>query len=77
MGKREEFEEWARGRDLDLSYRNYPGQGHFYTCARTLLAYEAWQASRAAAVIELPFLYDGPLQKVTEAIEAAGLKVAP
>jgi hypothetical protein len=52
--KRDEFEAWARKMSMDLEYRNIPGVGQFYECPRTLLALEAWQASREALVIELP-----------------------
>lgn len=41
------FEAWARKMSMDLEYRNIPGVGKFYECPRTLLAFEAWQASRA------------------------------
>lgn len=51
---RGEFEIWAKSRSLDLAYRNYPGIGQFYECPRTLLALEAWQASREAVVVDLP-----------------------
>lgn len=44
---REEFEEWARKRSLDLEYRNVPNIGQFYQCSRTLLAQEAWEAACA------------------------------
>lgn len=49
-----QFEEWARKMSMDLEYRNIPGVGQFYECPRTLLALEAWQASRESLVIELP-----------------------
>jgi hypothetical protein len=55
---KEEFEAWARMRSLDLEYRNIPGVGQFYECPRTLLALEAWQASRESLVIELPKVSD-------------------
>lgn len=51
---REQFEAWARKMSMDLEYRNIPGVGQFYVCPRTLLAQEAWQASRQAVVVELP-----------------------
>lgn len=49
-----QFEAWARKMSMDLEYRNIPGFGRFYECSRTLLALEAWQASRESLVIELP-----------------------
>lgn len=41
------------------------------------LALQVWKDSRSAVVVELPFLYPGPRQHVVEAIEAAGVQVAP
>ena len=52
------FEAWARKMSMDLEYRNIPGVGKFYECPRTLLAFEAWQASRAAIEVELPKIVD-------------------
>lgn len=81
---REEFEAWARKMSMDLEYGNIPGVGQFYECPRTLLALEAWQASRAAVAIELPqggywAGYDNEhmmeSRDVRDAIEAAGLRV--
>ncbi len=43
--RREAFEAHARKKGLDLGYRNYPGVGQFYTCARTLLAWESWNGA--------------------------------
>ena len=80
---REEFEAWARKMSMDLEYRNIPGVGQFYECPRTLLALEAWQASRAAVVVELPNAWQTNVgamltpNGVRFAIEAAGLKVKP
>lgn len=90
---REEFEEWARSRSLDLAYRNYPGVGQFYECPRTLLALEAWQASRESLVVELPACEEGRCDSILEeaaqesyndalaecrrAIESLGLRVKP
>lgn len=87
---REEFEAWARKRSMDLEYRNIPGVGQFYECPRTLLAFEAWQASREALVIELPeervargygeqvadaLGFNDGVEYCREAIEAAGVRV--
>ena len=33
---------------MDLEYRNIPGVGQFYECPKTLLALEAWIASRGS-----------------------------
>ncbi|MEE4662795.1 hypothetical protein V2L09_02535 [Pseudomonas alliivorans] len=80
---RGEFEAWARKNSMDMEYRNIPGVGQFYQCPRTLLAFEVWQASREAQVIELPdqYKYADPGEAVhviidcRSAIEAAGVKV--
>lgn len=52
MDSRQQFEEWARKMSMDLEYRNIPGVGQFYECPRTLLAFEAWKASRSEIVID-------------------------
>lgn len=87
---REQFEAWARSKGLDLEYRNFPGIGQFYECPRTLLALEAWQASRESVVVELPdvaheidesieiaYGFNCALKTIRADIEAQGLKVAP
>jgi hypothetical protein len=83
-----QFEAWARKMSMDLEYRNIPGVGQFYECPRTLLAFEAWQASRAAIEVELPD-YTSPFYggdhfdecqyaaDCEKAIESLGLKVKP
>lgn len=85
------FEAWARKMSMDLEYRNIPGVGQFYECPRTLLALEAWQASREAIEVELPKIVDkewanthAERSAMREAIgwckkriEACGLKVRP
>lgn len=75
------FEAWARKMSMDLEHRNIPGVGKFYECPRTLLAFEAWQASRAAIDVELPFVSDSDLvefkNECRDAIESLGLKVKP
>lgn len=58
MDSRQQFEEWARKMSMDLEYRNIPGVGQFYECPRTLLALEAWQASRECIYVEVPSKYD-------------------
>ena len=80
--RREAFEEHARKKGLDLGYRNYPGIGQFYTCARTLLAWESWSAALDSVEIELPQPWteafmksESMLQDCKFAIEACGLKV--
>ncbi|PYD05923.1 hypothetical protein DND90_21520 [Pseudomonas syringae pv. maculicola] len=67
--KRDEFEAWARKKSMDLEYRNIPGVGQFYECPRTLLALEAWQASREAMVLELPNRFDEKYQEYFEDVE--------
>ena len=84
---REEFEAWARKRSMDLEYRNFPGVGKLYECPRTLLAIDAWQASREYLVIELPadahlsrdgldehYLAGDMRDQIVESIHAAGVK---
>lgn len=82
---REQFEAWARSKGHDLEYRNIPGVGQFYECHRTLLAFEVWQASREAVVVDLPGLqclrvnqydYQEAREQCRRAIEAEGLKVS-
>lgn len=87
---RKDFEAWARKMSMDLEYRNIPGVGQFYECPRTLLALEAWQASRAAIEVELPeervargygeqvadsLGFNDGVSYCREAIESLGLKV--
>lgn len=75
---RDEFKEWARSRGMSL-----PVNDDIHYNEWTQLAWEAWQASRASLVIELPehFEYDNPgeafpaIKDCRIAIEAAGLKV--
>lgn len=77
-----QFEAWARKMSMDLEYRNIPGVGQFYECPRTLLAFEAWQASRAAIEVELPRQHGVHYPRmftdeVRASIESLGLKVKP
>jgi len=86
-----QFEAWARKMSMDLEYRNIPGVGQFYECPRTLLAFESWQASRAAIEVDLPKIFDkewanthAERSAMREAIgwckkriESIGLKVKP
>lgn len=56
---REEFEEWVRrcnkANKIDHMYLNVSENGTWYLDNRTELAWQAWQASRQALVVELPF----------------------
>lgn len=65
----EQFEAWARSKGLDLEYRNIPGVGQFYECPRTLLALEAWQASREAVVVELPYVRSYPANEAASDVD--------
>lgn len=58
----------------NLAWRQENGD---YRDPMVRLAYWAWQASREAVLVELPFLYPFYKQEVTEALHALGLKVAP
>lgn len=85
MGMREEFETWFRKNhywapESDPLVKDEAGE---YYMLSTFGKWRAWQASRAALVIELPDCrcYDHPgeaypaIQDCREAIEAAGVKV--
>ena len=77
---REEFEAWylreyyPDDKEVGLEWLSTEQCGS-YRYAGPKFRWNIWQASRAAVVVELPFLYDGPLQRVTHGIEAVGLKV--
>lgn len=47
---REEFEAWAKTQDWNIDFMWHDG----YDAWETKFAFDAWQASRAALVIELP-----------------------
>lgn len=49
---REEFEEWALINHYTPHHKGVEGE---YLCGATAIAWEAWQASRAALKVELPF----------------------
>lgn len=83
---REEFEVFAAANASLKQYPfdKYPVDGDEYDAIPLQCAWSAWQASRAALVIELPpedtnIDYHGYIsrQDAVEAIEAAGLKVKP
>jgi len=82
---REEFEAWLRTLPevLNVGYNIETGR---YFLDEDQDRWEAWQASRAAIVVELPkphFEFDGDTapemmaREVVKSIEAAGLKVKP
>ena len=91
---REEFEAWALARFINsetmkpLQRSANEPDGYHYPVLNT--AWSAWQASREALVIELPYDSDGlnpdhsfvkgwrsGVEETKSAIEAAGLKVTP
>lgn len=86
---REEFEAWALARFINSETMNPllrdPEESDEYLYTMVNMAWVAWQASRAALVIELPedYCYDSSgeaylvIRDCREAIEAAGLKVKP
>lgn len=85
MSSREEFEAWFRANhywapEHDPLVRHADDE---YIMLRTHVRWMAWQASRAALVIELPHVRDFygcegyEVSDVQEAIEAAGVKVKP
>lgn len=74
---REEFKEWARSRGMSL-----PVNDNIHYNEWTQLAWEAWQASRSAVEIDLPFIPDPwdmdsnwANEGARRVIEAAGLRV--
>lgn len=77
---RDEFDAWARDNAMLLFVKVATGK---YSSEKTELAWQAWQASRAALVIELPPQWydareDGDIMDanaVIAAIEAAGVRV--
>lgn len=84
---REEFEAWARDNAMLLFMKVATGQ---YSSLKTELAWQAWQASRAALCVELPFISTpekaGPTwiaisakenyrEQCRGAIEAAGVRI--
>lgn len=77
----EEFEAWARKRSMDLEYRNFPGVGKFYECPWTLLALDAWRASRECLVIDLPKPYawdnDGGFEREHDAESECSMALIP
>ena len=51
----DEFKEWAYAASLDVwSASNGDGEPEYFMCYDTEICWQAWQASRAALVIELP-----------------------
>lgn len=81
---REEFEEWLISIYPNQEVTRYSDGD--YTSFSTGYCWAAWQASRAALVVELPGLmtfgiqaqgYYRAVQDCREAIEAAGVKVKP
>ena len=73
---REEFEEWCRDNNIQplsaLMHGQIPNQS-------VVLAWQAWQASRAALVVELPgaiwcsLAYHEAINDVKEALDDAGV----
>ncbi len=87
---REQFEAAAKNQGLSLArtqqalrFANGTSRAAGdYVALETLCAWWAWQASRAAAVVELPKIFpeesvSSVYSKCARAIEAQGLKVAP
>ncbi|TCT96095.1 hypothetical protein [Pseudomonas sp. LP_4_YM] len=67
-----------------MSYTAFHRAREVYVSSATELAWQMWQASREAAVVELPKFEDYPasmerdmLESLRAAIEAQGLRVAP
>lgn len=77
---REEFEEWALINHYTPHHKGVEGE---YLCGATAIAWEAWQASRAALKVELPDGDPGEvgprkfvIEEVKEALQQAGIEVA-
>lgn len=82
---REQFEAWANTHYV-LSELHWEFEDDEYVEPEMQYAWEAWQASRAVVLVELPqggywMGYDNEhlmeSRDVREAIEAAGIEVAP
>lgn len=67
---RKEFEEWAISENFDVSHSD-----HRYGNLDTYLAWQTWQASRAAIVVVMPESHNDWLDKqiVEYALEQAGV----
>lgn len=80
---REEFEEWCKGFHVGSSLERYEDDPGVYLDWNVQCVWRAWQASRAALVIELPPQWydareDGDIMDanaVIAAVEAAGVRV--
>lgn len=64
-----QFEEWAhddsKGYKLKLWHLINKDGAKVYTNALTSYMWESWQASRAAIVVKLPYLFDGSPDNAT------------
>jgi hypothetical protein len=70
---RKEFEEWAKEDGIDLELVVTP-HGSYYADEEARAAWDGWQASRQALVVELPSsieLYNSPSNEVLEAVQDA------
>ena len=85
---REEFEVWVAGFwSVEIEFIRDPDQWSGMEAIILSSAWAAWRASRAALVIDLPDQlktfteasdwYDNAIAECREAIEAAGMTVAP
>ena len=75
----DEFKEWAYAASLDVwSASNGDGEPEYFMCYDTEICWQAWQASRAALVVELPgeiwcsLAYHEAINDVKEALDDAG-----
>jgi hypothetical protein len=84
---REEFEAFASSHNSlkQFGFDRYPAEGDEYDAIPLQSAWEAWQASRADLVVELPEAFENDADghwlvrraEVKKIIEALGLKVTP
>lgn len=67
---REEFESWLK------SHTGMASDEVIYSWLEVSMAWQAWQASRQALVVELPRMpyYDFDVDEIETALDAAGVK---
>ena len=72
---REEFEKWARSNHYDTALAEIIDD---YEILRTRCAWDIWQASRAALVVELPYCnnesHDQYRRQIEDELDKAGIK---
>ena len=82
MDSREQFEKWTKGPQPEGTYDLTRIPSGAYKNAETRVAFQAWQASREALVVELPDgwfddrygEYLATHTQIEQAVSAAGIK---